>query len=153
MVIEPIRKSHLPRCAKLFAMVFRRAPWSEVWTVAAASERLQDCFRTPNFFGIVALDKTNPIGFALGFIERYQHREHFVLKEMCVHPNFQREGVGSAIMKHLVMRLRAEGVQRISLFTGRGTPAEAFYERHGFRVSPKIIMMTRRVGRTNRRVR
>ena len=58
------------------------------------------------------------------------------IKSMRTHPDHLRQGVGVAILDHIVGEARGRGLTRLSLETGRGAsfePALALYARHGFR--------------------
>ena len=65
----------------------------------------------------------------------------FFLKTFCVRPDFQRTGVGSRLLAHLKDYLGEAGVNTIYLGTNKGTPAEAFYRKHGYEVSDTAIVM------------
>jgi putative acetyltransferase len=56
-------------------------------------------------------------------------------KSMRTHPDHLRQGVGAAILEHIIREARARGFRRLSLETGRGPafePALALYRRRGF---------------------
>jgi aminoglycoside 6'-N-acetyltransferase I len=131
-------------CASFFVEVFNAPPWSEAWTGDSALRRLADCARTPNFLGLIAEDGAEIVGMAFGYSQRYQEEMHYFLLEFCVASGRQREGIGGRLLKELHRRLQASGVSRIYTLTGRETPGQAFYEKEGFYVSPKMVMMARR---------
>jgi putative acetyltransferase len=57
------------------------------------------------------------------------------VKSMRTHPNHLRQGVGAAILEHIIEQARARGLRRLSLETGSGPafePALALYRRRGF---------------------
>ena len=57
------------------------------------------------------------------------------VKSMRTHPDHLRQGVGAAILEHIIREARARGFRRLSLETGRGPafePALALYRRRGF---------------------
>ncbi len=57
------------------------------------------------------------------------------VKSMRTHPNHLRQGVGAAILEHIITEARARRFERLSLETGRGPafePALALYRRRGF---------------------
>lgn len=57
------------------------------------------------------------------------------LKSMRTHPAQLRQGVGSALLAHVVREARRRGLDRLGLETGRGPafePALALYRRYGF---------------------
>jgi putative acetyltransferase len=57
------------------------------------------------------------------------------IKSMRTHPDFMRQGVGSAILEHIIGVARTRGMTRLSLETGSGPafkPALALYRHRGF---------------------
>lgn len=82
---------------------------------------------------------------AVGYCETYEQQRHFYLKVMCVRPSLQRQGVGRSLVSRVMDDLTSTGVARVYLLTTRGGKAEAFYARCGFYVSPKRILMARRL--------
>ncbi|MBX9882115.1 MAG: GNAT family N-acetyltransferase [Sphingomonas sp.] len=57
------------------------------------------------------------------------------LKSMRTHPDYLRQGVGVALLEHIIAAARCRGVRRLSLETGKGAafePALALYRRRGF---------------------
>lgn len=65
--------------------------------------------------------------------------DHGELKSMRVAPAFLRQGVGEAILLHLMAEARARGYARLSLETGRPEPfraARTLYAKHGFAECP-----------------
>ena len=64
---------------------------------------------------------------------------HAELKSMRVAPSYRRQGVGEAILLHLLAAVRAAGALRVSLETGRTEPfrpAQMLYRKHGFTECP-----------------
>ena len=60
---------------------------------------------------------------------------HGELKAMRAHPDFRGQGVGKALLAHLVAMARQRGYRRLSLETGSPDPfipARRLYESHGF---------------------
>jgi len=65
--------------------------------------------------------------------------DHGEIKSMHTAVAMRRQGVGSAMLRHIIATARARGMARLSLETGSWDffrPAHAFYERHGFRACP-----------------
>lgn len=57
------------------------------------------------------------------------------VKSMRTHPDFLRQGVGAALLEHIISAARARGMSRLSLETGSGPafePASALYRNRGF---------------------
>lgn len=131
-------------CASFFMEAFNGPPWNEAWTEDSSLQRLADCARTPNFLGLIAEDGAEIVAMAFGYSQRYQEELHYFLLEFCVANSRQREGIGGTLMTDLHRRLQAAGVNRVYTLTARETAAPAFYEKEGFYVSPKMVMMARR---------
>lgn len=145
MVFRSLSHKDLARCADLFTNVFNNAPWNETWSIESATQRLEDCFNTPQFYGLVAIENDALIGFAFGHLEVWGKSRYFNLREMCVAQNRQRQGVGTELMNALIDELKNQSVEKLYLHTARDTDARAFYEKHGFRVSEKMVMMSKSV--------
>jgi putative acetyltransferase len=57
------------------------------------------------------------------------------VKSMRTHPDHLRQGVGAALLEHVIAEARARGFRQLSLETGQGPafePALALYRRRGF---------------------
>jgi ribosomal protein S18 acetylase RimI-like enzyme len=139
-----IQTSDIESCSTLFAAVFSAPPWNENWTPENARRRLGDCAATPGFIGLLAEDEHGIAAFAFGYLQHYMDEQHYNLLEFCVAPRIQRQGVGHALLAELNTRLSAAGASRVCTLTARDTPAQKFYEKAGFYVSPKMILMARR---------
>ena len=144
MNIRESTPADLAACARFFAEVFNAAPWDEDWTEESSLQRLSDCAATPNFLGMVAEDDAGIAALAFGYWQRYQEEKHYYLLEFCVANDRQGEGIGTRLIEALHARLQNDGVNRIYTLTARETPAQDFYEKAGFYVSPKMILMARR---------
>lgn len=61
------------------------------------------------------------------------------IKSMRTDPAYLRQGVGAALLDHIIAMARAAGMERLSLETGSGDgfePALALYRRRGFTNGP-----------------
>lgn len=144
MILRDLAPADLPDCARFFSTVFNTAPWDENWSHESSLERLGACAATPNFLGLVAEDQDGIAGLAICYWQRYEDERHFYLLEFCVVNERQGEDIGTRMLEALHDRLKTEGVHRIYTPTAREPPAQAFYEKCGFYVSPKMILMARR---------
>lgn len=145
--VYPVERTNLAECVALFVSVFNNASWNENWDIETVAERLEDCYRTPGFYGLIVRIENEVVGFAMGNTERWDKTKHFYLKEMCVASDHQRRGVGTELMNALERELKNQGVGRIYLHTARDSPAQGFYDKQGFYVSAKMIMMSKWLGK------
>jgi aminoglycoside 6'-N-acetyltransferase I len=139
--IEAFKQDHLDECAHLLVATFNAEPWSDHWTLDTAKQEVTWTMRVPGFVGLVSLDK-GVVAFATGWREPDDVREVFYLKTFCVRPDAQGTGVGSRLICHLKEHLGHNGVNTIYLITHKGTPAESFYRKHGYKVTDEDIVMT-----------
>jgi len=61
--------------------------------------------------------------------------DHGEVKSMHTALSMRRQGVGTAMLRHIIAAARASGMSRLSLETGSWDyfrPAQAFYRSHGF---------------------
>ncbi len=143
MNFHPIERDNLAECEAVFIDVFNNPPWNESWEAEAVTQRLENCYRTPGFRGLAVKIDGEVTGFAVGCIEQWDKSKYFCLKEICVLPTRQRRGIGAALISALEENLRNEGVEKLYLHTARGTFAQSFYDKQGFQVSAKMIMMSK----------
>ena len=139
--IESFEEEHVDECARLLVSTFNAEPWNDSWTLDTAKKEIRWTMEVPGFVGLVSLDE-GVLAFATGYREPDDRRDVFYLKTFCVRPDAQGTGVGSRLIGHLKERLGEGGVNTIYLITHKGTPAEAFYRKNGYRVSSEDIVMT-----------
>ena len=140
-----LRPSHLPACARLYATVFNRAPWNGRWTPKTARKHILESIGDTTFKGMIAVEGDTVVGFAYGSVSQWENERRFFLKEMCVDGKRQGRGIGTRLLTNLIARLKTQKVRRISLGTGRNTPARKFYLRLGFAVDSQAIIMNKRL--------
>ncbi|MEU4155405.1 GNAT family N-acetyltransferase [Actinoplanes sp. NPDC026670] len=118
---------------RLYIDTFTRPPWNETWHPDDARQRLHDILTTPRTHHThTALPDGTLTGFAIGHLERYAGgTDHFLLQEMCVHPDHQRQGLGTRLLTDLATQTPT--ATHWYLLTGRDTPAATFYQANGFR--------------------
>jgi aminoglycoside 6'-N-acetyltransferase I len=139
---RPFEESDLDPCVDLYIATFAQPPWSERWERSVVRARLEQIVRTPGFWGAVTGDE-GLTGFAMGISEPWHEGNHFYLKEMCIAPAHQRQGLGTRLLEFMSATLAARDTKRIYLLTARGEMSEAFYTKAGFYTSPKMILMAR----------
>ena len=139
--IEECRENHLDECAHLLVAAFNTEPWNAKYTPDRAKRELAWTLGVPGFVGLVSVaDKV--LAFAVGYVVPDDERDIYYLSTLCVSPDVQGTGVGSRLLGQLTERLGAKGVNKIYLTTNRGTPAEAFYGKRGYKTDEKTIVMT-----------
>jgi aminoglycoside 6'-N-acetyltransferase I len=139
--IETFKVGHLDECAHLFMIAFNVEPWNDQYTLNTARKQLAWHLEVPGCVGLVSINE-GIVAFAIGYREPTDVGDVFHLSIFCVRPDLQRTGVGSRLLGHLKDHLAEGRVNTIYLGTNKGTPAEAFYRKHGYKVSDEEIVMT-----------
>ena len=141
-MIRTVIGDDLDACASLYVETFNAPPWNESWRTADAAQRLGDLIATPRAVGACLTDADGELlGFAIGHLERSEAEDHFLLKEMCVRGQEQRQGHGTRLLEALAERLGE--VRHWYLLTARDSDASAFYERNGFRPAGRMGVFVR----------
>jgi ribosomal protein S18 acetylase RimI-like enzyme len=96
----------------------RRAEFDALWRPENTSIILSDSIR-------------------VGWLEIRETREEIFLKQLFVAPPHQRQGIGSAILRHLIEEWAHTG-KPMALFVLKNNPAVSLYKRFGFRVTGEI---------------
>jgi ribosomal protein S18 acetylase RimI-like enzyme len=65
------------------------------------------------------------------------HAFNATIWDVVVHPDFQNKGLGKALMKHMIKKLRSEDISNITLFAD--PQVVDFYRRLGFMSDPEGI--------------
>lgn len=147
--IEEFKADHLEECSRLIIAAFNTEPWKAKYTLDRAKRELAWTLEVPGFLGLVSVaDKV--LAFAVGFVVPDDEKDVYYLSTFCVRPDMQGTGVGTRLLEHLKGRLEKRGLNSIYLITHRGTPAEAFYRKNGYKVSEEDIMMTYEWGSPSR---
>ena len=140
--IEKLTIDHLDDCAHLFMSAFNAEPWNDKYTLDTAKKQLAWHLKVPGCVGLVSVKEGMVVALAIGYREPTDVGDVFHLNIFCVRPEAQRTGVGSRLLLNLEERLRDTGVRTVHLGTRQGTPAEYFYEKHGYTTSAEDIEMS-----------
>ena len=143
--IEALTADHLGECAHLLVVTFNAEPWNDSYTSDTARKQLAWHLSVPGCAGFVSISG-GVSAFAVGYREPTDVGDVFNLSIFCVRPDVQRTGVGTRLLRHLEERLGEAGVKTIYLGTRKETPAEYFYEKHGYGASAEDIEMSRDLG-------
>ena len=135
---ELINSDSLQKCAKLYVSVFNQPPWDESWTEEQAMTRLRFYYDTPNFIGISISTEDKLLGFVLGNYEPYQNESLFLLKEMCVQPQYQGKGIGTELINLLHKELKSRRILTVNLITQVNGEAESFYLKNCYYKTQKM---------------
>ncbi len=134
LTFRPMTQADFPACADELIAAFREAPWNESWTFEQAFDRIAEIMSARVSRGYVCMDGDRCVSMLCGRIMTYLDKKLFYIDEFSVHPDDQRQGVGSRMLAFLREELKKEThpISHISLITERDFPSVAFYEKNGF---------------------
>ncbi|PTY07429.1 N-acetyltransferase [Opitutaceae bacterium EW11] len=129
--------------AKLIRAAFASPPTNENWTEEHAREMLLEWMHFAGFLGYVALEGPTIVGVLIGRLERWEAKRFFHLKELCVWPERQHTGIGSALLGHLERQLQQRNVAKLYVQTTRESTAHGFYRSCGFVTTEQLIVLSK----------
>lgn len=134
LIFRRMTPADFPACAEELIAAFREEPWSEDWTHGQAFDRIDEIMSARVSRGVVCMDGDKCVSMLCGRIMTYQEQKLFYIDEFSVHPDYQRQGVGSRMLACLREELKKEPqpISHMSLITERGFPSVAFYGKNGF---------------------
>ena len=116
-------QSTLPTAAQ-FAALFETTGWNDEHH--RSPQELHQALQSSWYF-VSAYHDEQLVGFGRVISDGVLHA---LIVEMIVVPEYQRQGIGSAILIDLVARCRSAGIEDIQLFCAKGKVR--FYLKHGF---------------------
>jgi len=82
----------------------------------------------------IALEHTNPVGFA-SIKPKYKISESiYRLNKLYVLPEEQGKGIGKKLLNHIISIIKPKGAAILELNVNRNNKAISFYERQGFKI-------------------
>lgn len=90
-----------------------------------ARERFTNDFLPDRTFHVLHQGRT------AGFFALERQPDALHLRHLYLHPDYQREGLGTQVLRRILADARRHGCS-VQLAALRGSPANAFYRRHGF---------------------
>ena len=134
LTFRKMTANDFPACAEELIAAFRVEPWGETWSPNQAFTRIDEIMSARVSRGIVCMDGAKCVSMLCGRIRTYQDQNLFYIDEFSVHPQYQRQGIGSRMLAFLREELKQEPqpISPMSLITEHGFPSVAFYEKNGF---------------------
>ncbi|MEM7016974.1 MAG: GNAT family N-acetyltransferase [Pseudomonadota bacterium] len=139
--IREIQEADLDVLSTLYVSVFSGPPWNEEWHHEWALARLTDICEFAGFYGLLVEDNAQVIAGVLGRSLPFKGRKEYEMIEFFVNSERQGEGIGKQLITTLETSLKQQGHAFCTLLTGKGTDAEFFYKRNGYKISEGMLFM------------
>ncbi len=140
-MIRQMKWEDIEEAAELFQKVYAAAPWYDTWEIEQAKRYLSELMGCPLSEGYVYIHEGAIGGVCLGNYQTWYDGTHFILKEFFVSSRLHGIGIGSQIIEFLKNHWAARRVVQLELWTGKGYPAQNFYEKHGFDLQKDVAVM------------
>lgn len=123
--IRRMKEDDLPAVRTIESLSFSN-PWSD-------STFLGEIQNTPVSFPLVVVRK--PSDKVIGYIIYWHIREDVQVNNIAVHPDFRGKGIGEALMRHVIEKVRKSGATFMSLeVRPSNAAAVTLYKKLGFEI-------------------
>ncbi len=142
--IRLMKKEDIPLLAKVYVYVYKQLSIGENWTIPAAKRLLNYWFTKQPDLAFVALINKKPIGAFVAGLKPWWDGNHLNDGEIFVHPQFQKQGIGTTLSKALYTNaLQKYKVVSFDAFTFKKSsfPLQ-WYLAQGFTISKDLVIIT-----------
>jgi len=137
--IRAARETDVTVCVAIYLAAYQAAPYNACWDDATAERIIHEMMRVHPDDCFVAELEGQVVGFVLCSTLAAMRA---MIEEFAVAPEYQGQGVGEAMLKHVVGRYRREGFRVLELIANRRAPAWEFYRKRGFREPDDYRLMS-----------
>ena len=116
---------------------YGKKPYNEKWTWKNGLKTLNYYFKIGE--GYVALIDDKIVGFIIAIKEYYNEGAGFVIEELAIDSNYQKQGIGKKLMEKMESKAKNAKAKYIYLTTSKNAPAFKFYKKMGYIPSKKTV--------------
>ena len=103
-----MKQSDIENCALTLIKAFKEEPWNENWTYEQAYTRIDEIMSARVSRGYVIYDGDTVVSMLCGRIMTYLGFKELWVDEFSVHPDYQRQGIGTKMIEFVRMQLKEE---------------------------------------------
>ncbi|WEO67927.1 GNAT family N-acetyltransferase [Rhizobium rhizogenes] len=138
IVFQRINYNQALCAATIIKHAYFEPPWNEEWSLDKATLRIEELLATPGWLGVGAIEDNKLCGFALGFPLTTVAGRGLYVAEVAVLPAYQRQRIGTKLLKLLEEEARISGFLNIWLVSQNEGAAAAYYDANAYRQSAKL---------------
>ena len=139
--IRRIDIGHIAQYSDIYAGAFAGEPWNDPWDAADAAEHIKELIETGQSYGLEYVIDGKVVGFILGTSMLFHYGRTFEINDLAVAPEYQRRGIGAALLERCLADLKQQGIVGVHLITAGEGILPGFYEKYGFREEKEVILM------------
>ena len=113
------------------------------WTAQTTYKRIRQVFTREDSYCLILEDNCRMIAFAIGYFEQYDDGFAYDLVEIVVDAEYQNKGIGTAFMRELESRVKAEGAMLVQLEMVNDEHHEHFYGSLGYKNAVNLVLKTK----------
>ena len=141
--IRAIDKEHIKRYGEIYAAAFSGEPWNDPWNPADAEVHVAEIMESKQSYGLEYVVDGEVAGFILGASMLFHYGRTFEINDLAVDPKWQGRGIASELLERCIADMKELGMVGLNLITGAEGFLPEFYERHGFKLENRVILMGR----------
>lgn len=139
-------------------MLFREMEWKDIeavlpfyisyyneqegsqWNEITAAKRIRQVCAIEDSYGLIAEKENRVIGFAMGYFKQYDDLVGYTLEEIVLDPKWQRQGIGSALLRELERRVKEKGASCVELQAVNDEMHEHYYGKAGYQNAENFVL-------------
>jgi len=142
MKIQKARKADLKEVSEIFRIESAKKPYLQKWNKKTALKKITESFKKYNMH--IALIDREIVGFVTSYAEK-DNKEKAYVDELWLKSNYQRKGIGKALMKFIEKMYKKKKVKVIQLVSNRKSGAFKFYKKLRYGESKGTVFMDKRL--------
>lgn len=142
MKIVKATSKDIPEISRIFMEEFNKNPYNECWDKDTSKEKIKRYFKKSL---VLVAEEKNLVGFLIGSTDNWGKTEWGYIDEICVDSKHQGKGTGKMLVDAFTKILEKKGIHKIWLMTNAKSNAYKFYDKIGFKLDKKYILMERKI--------
>ena len=142
MQFRELTAADLPAAAKLYLDYYNGVE-DGAWTETTTLRRIRQVVTHMDAYGLAAVDGDALVAFAMGYFEQYDDCFAYDLVEIVVAADRQNNGIGTAMMRELEMRVKERGAMLVQLQAVNDEHHERFYGKMVYKNAKNLILKTK----------
>ena len=139
--IKKAQKKDLGQVIKIWITEFRKTPWNERWT----KENVKKTIKSYGGKIYIAVVDNNVVGFALVTEIYYLGGPIVTLEDIVESNDYQKQGIGSALLKHVEKIYKKKRFAKVFLNTMKKTKSYKFYKKRGYKDSKYDVNLDKKL--------
>ena len=145
-VFTVLDDTYLPQMAELYRSAFAGGPWNDDWSdEAQLTEYMKEISHSCNALNFGLIRDGRLIALSVGMIRHWWEGTNYNIEELCVSPDMQGTGIGTAFMGMISAEVKKRGLAGIFLQTDNDKPAYGFYLKNGFNELESHVSLYKKV--------